>query len=166
MEFRPATEFQCGTAQKADHSAHHIRSKVQQLIVDLETHFNRAQPLDFAELRFTVTQDKRIVGLVASSFGHGRLRLDWRFEPKGVVGVLTLDRERFDDRDRRVWEPVLSGEIADYNDWQGGFAELVTEGIQREKKMTPTFARGMSILYSIIGGAVLKDVPATLPVGS
>jgi hypothetical protein len=155
MEFRLVTDAEIDKLRHLNGPADTIRRKIVTLIGELANMFNGDDPGGVSGLEFSSGGDSRVVGNIKTSFGLGRMRLEWIQKDDQLLGKIVIDREIFDQRDRQYWEPVYNFLMADSGPWKPSNPTSVIPEYLKRDAPTRYYGLGCSIFYAILNGPVV-----------
>ena len=137
-------------------AADRVRTRVNTVVTSIKDIYSDPRTAEQAPLEIEPLDDARCVANVMTPTGKGRLVLNWGSDDTGLMGILVVERERFDEYDRLFWEPVWSINVPQYgNPWIGEgetcFRIRLDDhfGTSRPQSI---FEAGLSIMAAIVIG--------------
>lgn len=155
MKFRLVLDDELDQVRNLDSTADAIRRKAKALLKHLAQEFNDAAPGGIGGVKFSHTESERVIGVVNTKFGSGRLRLAWIHDGKQLFGEVVVDREIFDQQDRQCWEPVYSFLLGEQGAWIPSTKGDKVPSYLNADPATRYWALGASIFYAILTGPVV-----------
>lgn len=90
-----------------------IRCVASSIVTSLKNHFETdAAKRDF-NLKIECIEHERTLANITYPLGKARFALKWGSNENGLLGVLVVEREQYDQYDNRLWEPVWMLHISD-----------------------------------------------------
>lgn len=157
MGYRAVTDDEIEFVRNLNEPAGVIGRKLQALIGELEKMFNGAEPGGVKGVSFIGTEDPRVIATVHTNFGVGRLRLNWASEDNQLVGIVTVERQAYNERDEPVWEPVYGFAMSEQKGWRLIKSQGTPPAYNSLDPKNRYFALGVSILFAIFHGPVVDE---------
>jgi hypothetical protein len=160
MNFRKVDESEWRCLQSTFYSHVEINERVRKLIGWLGTFFNEREVGGVSGLKFLQTDGGDVLCNIVSPFGNGRMRLNWAIFDNVLHGTLYIDRNCLDSFGQPAWETIWRLHISPNSkvfveSEHDGFNLRMGSGKQLENEV---FEIGMSILYAIVNGPVIKKL--------
>lgn len=159
MEFRTITEMEWNACYDLPDGQKKIQSRAERIVGALQTAFASSDAADMHTTFGPLNQD--LIATVQGPAASGRLRLGFRFLGGILAGRFVVERpdpSSIDGRWEAVWSFGVGSGYGGLPDLWGGDdpkaddADLSTRGLNGKT----VFGLGMSILFAIVHGPVVK----------
>jgi hypothetical protein len=161
MPFRSVQASEWDVIHSVDGYAKKIRQRAVLLIKTLAEQYSHGAPDTNHGVKFSVTDEKDVLGLIQSDLGEGRFTLSFEFSENILIGKLQIERQNIGLSEHANWEPVWGVSVPVQGDIFVGvaphrFSIPSANGAFDEKRANAIFEFGQIILYSIVSGPLVE----------
>lgn len=161
MNFRSVPDSEWDKIQSVDGYAKKIRQRATLLLDALAGQYSNSAPEENHGVKFSVTGEKHVVGLIESDLGEGRFTFNFAFSEKVLIGKLQIERRNVGLSDSVEWEPVWGVSIPIQGEIFVGvaphrFVIPAANSVHNDKRASAIYQFGQIILYSLVSGPLVE----------
>lgn len=161
MDFRSVPGSEWDVIQSVDGYAKKIRQRATLLLEALAGQYSNSAPEENHGVKFSVTGEKDVVGLIESDLGDGRFTFTFGFSEKILLGKLQVERRNVGRSDCVEWEPVWCVSVPIQGEIFVGVAPRrfvipAANSVHNDRRASAIYEFGQIILYSLVSGPLVE----------